>query len=54
MTILHNEVVRLIEKHRKEHGEPPPAMQAVYDYLHEKQIEKAQEAKNFQAMYKNN
>lgn len=50
---LHNEVVKIIEQHRKEHGAPPPAMQAVYDYLHEEHIEKMAEARHYQEVYKN-
>lgn len=50
---LHNEVVKIIEQHRKEHGAPPPAMQAVYDYLHERHMEKAAEARHYQEIYKN-
>ena len=52
MTMLHTEVVRMIEQYRKEDGEPPASMLAVYDYLHKRHIEKAQEAKNYQTMYK--
>ena len=51
-TMLHNEVVRIIENYRREHGEPPAAMLAVYEYLHEKEIEKMAEAKHLQALYK--
>jgi sulfur relay (sulfurtransferase) DsrC/TusE family protein len=51
-TALHNEVVKIIEQHRKEHGEPPAAMMAVYDYLHKKHIEKAVEAKRYQDVFK--
>jgi rubrerythrin len=49
---LHTEVARLIEAYRKEHGEPPAAMLAVYDYLHEKHIQKAGEIKAHQAHYR--
>ena len=52
MTLLHDEVARIIAQYRKENGEPPTAMLAVYDYLHDKQIEKAKEVKDYQAMYR--
>nr|DAR03194.1 MAG TPA: NEUTROPHIL-ACTIVATING PROTEIN A, four-helix bundle, METAL TRANSPORT [Caudoviricetes sp.] len=52
MSMLHAEVEAVIQKYRQEHGEPPTAMLAVYDYLHGKQIEKAKEVKDYQAMYR--
>ena len=52
MNLLHNEVSDIIKKYREEHGDPPEDMMAVYNYLHEEQIEKAAEAKSLQSMYK--
>lgn len=49
---LHGQVVRMIAEYRKDHGEPPAAMQAVYDWEHKKAISKAKEVKAAQAMYK--
>lgn len=50
--MLHGEVVRIIEQYRKEHGEPPAAMMAVYDYVHKKHIERMADAKRYQEMYR--
>lgn len=52
MALLHAEVASIIKEYRAKHGEPPAEMQAVYDYLHDKQVDKAQEVKNAQAMYR--
>ena len=51
MQVLHNQVVKLIEVYKKEKGEPPAPMQAIYDMLHEKYIEEAKEVKILQQMY---
>lgn len=51
MNRLHNAVVFLIDKYRREQGEPPAEMMAVYDYLHRKQIDRVADVKRLQAMY---
>ena len=50
--MLHDAVVSLIEDYREEHGEPPEAMMAVYEYLHEKQIKNVAEVKAMLSEYK--
>lgn len=52
MNALHKNVVRLIEAHRREKGEPPADMMAVYEYLHKRAIEKAERVSVLQGMYK--
>lgn len=52
MSRLHEQVVSIIKEYRDEKGEPPVPMMAVYDYLHEQQIEEAAEVKKYQDMYK--
>ena len=54
ITILHEEVVKIIKAYREKHGDPPAAMQAVYDWQHEKQIEESKEIKILQAHYREN
>lgn len=52
MKLLHQEVTNLIAAYRKEHGEPPEGMLFVYNYLHEKSMEKAAQVKAKQTLYK--
>ena len=52
MNLLHNEITVIIRKYRENNGDPPADMLAVYEYLHNEQIEKALEVKTLQAMYK--
>lgn len=50
--MLHAEVVKIIENHRKMHGEPPAAMMAVYEYVHQKHIDKMAESRRYQEIYR--
>lgn len=51
MGLLHDEVVRLIEEYRAAKGEPPANMMALYDFLHQRNIEAAAKVRTMQAMY---
>ena len=52
METLHAEVVRQIEKYRKEHGEPPEKMMWRYEFLHERHIADATRVRIKQQMFK--
>ena len=49
---LHDEVVKIIEAHRRTHGEPPAAMMAIYDYVHKKHIDALADARRYQEIYR--
>lgn len=48
---LHEAVVALIETYKKEKGEPPAPMQAIYDYMHERHMNKSAAIRVLQEMY---
>jgi hypothetical protein len=50
--MLHDEVVKLIKAHRESHGDPPPAMMAIYEWQHNRQIEKMKEVKILQNQFR--
>lgn len=50
--LLHDEVVYLIREYQKLHGSPPKEMMAVYEYIHDIEIEKAKEILILQDLYK--
>ena len=52
MQMLHNGVVEVIAEYRRVKGEPPEKMLAIYEYLHERHIQSAADAKAIQGMYK--
>lgn len=51
---IHTEAVKIIEEYKRTHGAPPPAMIAVYEYMHKKHIDSLAEARRYQDIYKNN
>ena len=51
MNLLHEQVVAIITEHRKEKGDPPERMQAVYDYLHKKHMNRANEIRVMQTLF---
>lgn len=48
--LLHGEVVAVIDEYTKQNGAAPAGMKALYDYLHETQIERVREVKRLQEM----
>lgn len=52
VNMLHAEEVKIIEQYKKESGEPPAAMLAVYEYAHEKFTDWANRIKVMQSHYR--
>ena len=52
MDMLHKQVVEIIMDYKRKNGEPPAAMEAVYEYLHKRHVAKAAEITNMQNLYK--
>ena len=52
MTLLHGQVVAIIDEYKKAKGEPPEAMKMLYEILHRKHIEHAAAVKGMLALYK--
>lgn len=50
--MLHKHAVETIMDYKRKNGEPPVAMEAVYNHLHKKHVEKAAEIVNMQNLYK--
>lgn len=52
MQTLHNQVVAIIDDYRKKTGDPPEAMQILYNILHKKHIGDAAAVKGMLSLYK--
>lgn len=52
ITLLHAQVVNLINEYKKEKGEPPESMKVLYELLHHKHIEHLAAVKGMIALYK--
>ncbi len=52
MSLLHKQVASKIEAYKRSNGDPPAAMAAVYDHLHQRYIDKAEKVAALQALYK--
>ena len=50
--MLHDEVVKIINDHKATGAEVPVEMQAVYDYVHAKQIDRGHNIKVYMDQYK--
>ena len=49
---IHSKVVKIIDEYRKENGEPPATMSALWDFAHKIIMEEADDVKILQEHYK--
>ena len=49
---LHDTIVRIIKNYKDTEGDPPAPMMAIYNYIHERHIEKMTAIKSLQTIYK--
>lgn len=52
MDLLHDQIVQCINDVKREKGEPPATMTAIYGYLHEKQIDRASAVRAWLSKYR--
>ena len=52
MNLLHDQIISIIDEYRKEKGDPPEAMQLLYDILHRKHIDHVAAVKGMLSLYK--
>ena len=52
MNALHDSVVSHIEAYKRSNGEAPAAMRAVYEHLHKRHIDRAEQVGVLQNMYR--
>lgn len=52
INLLHAQVVAIIDEYKKAKGDPPAAMQTLYNIFHRKHIEHAAAVKGMLALYK--
>lgn len=52
MDALHNSVVKHIDAYKRDHGEAPAGMKALYNYLHNREAKKAEKVAVLQTLAK--
>lgn len=52
VSMLHEQVAKIIEEHRKEQGDPPVVMMAIWEWEHERHIKESKEVRQLQEMYR--